>query len=239
MFILGFIAIAGHFLLGYHWIFKPTYNIIQTLKLSNGKENTPLFTQEKSAFIFLPLIGYTAFFALREFDNSLGFDILPLFILVQTLSFGLYFYSRSKIQPRSMLEVVLTPSLLVFGILTCIVLIVKLFIYFLICITLGWIFVILPLCMMAYYALFQVIAFQITELAKILKFTKNNFNPNSESKFPLGFRFIYFGQLYLVSQLLTFAVLCVLLTMVYRYVGFGIFHFNLEAILRGPANFIF
>lgn len=239
MYILAFLAVVGHILLGYHWMFKPAYNNIKTLQAQNGIERVPIFLQEKAAFIFLPLLGYVAFIFLKEFDSEHVFSDLPAIIILQAVSFGLYFYSRSKLRPSSIFEIIFIPSMLVLGIASCAILIIKLFFYYLICITLGWIFVILPLCMMAYYALFQVIAFQITELIKILKFARGALADQGNANFPKGFALFYFGKMYWVAQLVTFAIVIISFYALLHYVDLGAFSMNIETLLSPPKNHFF
>lgn len=155
---IGLIAIVIHLTAGYLCIFKPSIQFIRNENPTSFKAKVPIGSQEKLVFIAWPIVGYALWIILRDMGDD-SYLLIPSAIGIHLLSFSSYFLFRLKRGTNLFAIRLLLLGVMTIGILCCAFLIVRLFFYFLMCITVGWIFFITPFAALAYYALFQVIAY--------------------------------------------------------------------------------
>lgn len=240
MIILAALAIIINVAIAFNALLRPTYFNLIDLSKEESNNQIGIYDQERLAFIFLPIVGYITFFVMSNFgfSDDLGKHFVPGFILIQIASFALYFYSRKEKYQLSLAAIACIPSVLILGIITCVVLAIKLFYCYIICITMGWIFIILPFCVLSYYGLYQVVAFQSLELYKLFNLTNKEPAQSEELVIKQSLFGMYpnRNELFVIQIILAAIILCLTL-FVFSQDFLGPFQISVQAILKQHVKF--
>lgn len=156
--IIALVAILIHFYGGYLCILNPSYHFLQKERPLSIVSRTPIHTQENMVFIAWPIVGYTLWLVLKDMGGD-SYLLIPSSITIHVLAFSTYYMNRLDVGRKYFIMRLLFVGLMFVGILISIVLLIKLFFYYIICITLGWFFLITPFAALSYYALIQAIIF--------------------------------------------------------------------------------
>lgn len=166
--ILGILAVVGHVVVGYYCMFKPSVLFLKERFRLKSLDIQTIHTQEILALLVCPMVGYALWFFFKEMVWEEFIRMVPALATLQLLAFSSYFLCRQKIGTRNYFIRMAYVCLMVVGLLSCIFLIYKLFYYYLVCITLGWIFIIPPIAALSYYALIQAIVFLSVAIKAII-----------------------------------------------------------------------
>lgn len=188
--IIGLVAVAVllHLIIGFYLIIWPSYKLSKHMK----EQTKPRFYKnEWLSFVILPIVGYGTIFLLANEDIAGVFhpNYFMALIVFQIVSFILYFISRRWKHQLGPLFVTIVPSIFMLSIILLAVELIHLSGLFLLSITIGWIMIFLPICMLTYYGMISAIIFLIAETIAVLKQEK----PSEErlKHYPTPLRFMY------------------------------------------------
>lgn len=174
--LIASIMVIGHLCLGFFLLIWPGVLFSKSIISQTSHAFLSFAVLERLAFIVFPLLGYTTLFLMSEEDSNGVFEypnVLAL-LLFQLLTFTLYFISRKYKYKLGPLFIAVVPALLFLSTIVALVELIHLALLFFICITIGWITVILPFAVLSYYGLLLVSMFMVCEAIAILKMNRTS-----------------------------------------------------------------
>lgn len=203
--IVGGSLVLLHLTLGWNWLLRSTRYFIRVLVAKNKTDVVPIHFREILALVILPILGYLTVRIFNDGSLAPTFNIeySLAFLIPQALSVVCYFLSRMYKHTCGPLLVVIMPAMLLVGIICNVLLLIHMCMFFLLCITLGWLIIFPALMVFTYYSIIQSGAYMIAEIYNLLEIARTD--KLLAEEYPIWLQkiiSIYYGENNVLAQLI-------------------------------------